>query len=174
MNSVFGKLYLFNNNTDKAYCFYNNNANGEKDIYEALYTYAAAVNGTPHNGTDNLQGVCPAGWHLPSDAEWTVLTDFLGGSDVAGGKLKETRTTLWISPNTVGTNESGFSALPGSARNNLSGSFFGVGYNSFWWTSTEGGTSNYAYYRQLYKDEALLYRINDYKSPGRSVRCVKD
>lgn len=92
---------LGDNSTDKAYCYYNNNANNEADTYGALYTLAAATNGTTSStNPSGVQGVCPAGWHLPSDEEWTELTDYLGEESVAGGKLKETGTTHWISPNT--------------------------------------------------------------------------
>src|SRR5574344_844768 len=86
--------------------------------YGVLYNWTAAMNGEASSTTNpsGIQGVCPAGWHLPSDAEWTELTDYLGGASVAGGKLKETGTTHWNSPNTGATNETGFTALPGCYR----------------------------------------------------------
>src|SRR5574344_2998326 len=98
--------------------------------YGVLYNWTAAMNGEASSTTNpsGIQGVCPAGWHLPSDAEWTELTDYLGGASVAGGKLKETGTTHWDSPNTGATNETGFTALPGGYRTNL-GFFNNIGYH---------------------------------------------
>jgi uncharacterized protein (TIGR02145 family) len=86
--------------------------------YGVLYNWPAAMAGSASSNANpsGVQGVCPAGWHLPSDAEWTELTDYLGGKSVAGGKLKETGTTHWASPNTGATNETGFTALPGGYR----------------------------------------------------------
>ena len=77
-NTAWGNLD--DNNTDKAYCYYNNDANGEGDIYGTLYTWAAAMNGASSSSANpsGVQGVCPTGWHLPSNAEWTELTDYLG------------------------------------------------------------------------------------------------
>lgn len=96
--------------------------------YSVLYNWHSALE------------ACPAGWHLPTDAKWTELTDFLGGLSVAGGKLKETGTTHWESPNTTATNEVGFTALP-SGYCNSNGSFESVGYHHFLWSATEGNSS---------------------------------
>jgi uncharacterized protein (TIGR02145 family) len=115
-----------------------------------------------------VQGVCPTGWHLPSDAEWTQLTDYLGSASVAGGKLKETGTTHWQSPNTGATNETGFTALPGGFRR-FNGSFFNVGYFGIWWSATELSTDD-AWIRCVYYDYISVYM--DYN--GFSVRCVRD
>jgi uncharacterized protein (TIGR02145 family) len=97
--------------TSAAYCWYNNDAATYKTTYGALYNWYA-VDVASNDG----KNVCPAGWHIPSDAEWTTLTDYLGGASVAGSKLKETGTTHWLSPNTGATNESGFTALPGGGH----------------------------------------------------------
>jgi len=158
------------NNTDDAYCFYNNNNNTD---YGALYTYAAAIG--DNWGRDNAdgQGVCPDGWHLPTDAEWTTLTDYLGGESVAGGKMKEIGTTHWKSPNTGATNSSGFSALPGGGRGSYYGRFHGLGGYGPWWSATEDNSYS-TYRRYLRNDSAEVYRTNDNKSNGLSVRCVKD
>ncbi len=98
---------------DKGYCWYEN-MTSHRDTYGGLYNWAAAMNGAAGSDANpsGIQGACPDGWHLPSDAEWTVLSDYLGGGGVAGGKMKEAGTVLWDSPNTGATNESGFSALP--------------------------------------------------------------
>ncbi len=165
---------LADNNTDDAYSYYGN-ISANADIYGALYTYAAAIG--DNWARDNVvnQGVCPDGWHLPSDAEWTTLTTFLGGEIVAGGKMKETGTTYWHSPNTGANNSSGFSALPGGRRYYSNGTFLNVVLYGNWWSSTEV-SSSFAYYRDLYYYSADVYRTNSgyYKSNGLSVRCVRD
>jgi uncharacterized protein (TIGR02145 family) len=120
---------------------------------------------------------CPEGWHLPTDTEWTVLTNYLGGQSVAGGKMKSTRTEpephpRWDSPNTGATNSSGFSALPGGGRD-PGGSFYGAGGGGYWWSSSEGDGS-YAWRRYLGYGGAQVSRYDYYKSGGFSVRCLKD
>ena len=157
--------------TSKAYCWYNDDI-GNKATYGALYTWAAAMNGAA-SATANpsgVQGVCPTGWHLPSDAEWTQLTDYLGG--VSGGKLKETGTTHWTSPNTGATNETGFTALPGGVRD-YDGNFFSIGNYGFWWSATEFSIGN-AWCRRMLYDYSSVIRGNDNKEVGFSVRCVRD
>jgi uncharacterized protein (TIGR02145 family) len=128
--------------------------------YGVLYNWTAAMN------------ACPDGWHLPSDAEWTELTDYLGGESVAGGKLKETGTTHWASPNTGATNETGFTALPGGYRNS-SGSFVSIGYYGYWWSATEIGATS-AWYRFMFFYSSDVSSYNYYKEVGLSVRCLRD
>lgn len=103
--------------TTKAYCWHNDDP-GNKNVYGALYTWAAAMNGASYSVKvpSGIKGVCPTGWHIPSLAEWNQLVTFLGGKEIAGGKMKEAGTTHWVSPNVAATNESGFSGLPGSSR----------------------------------------------------------
>lgn len=167
-NATWGNLG--NNNTDDAYSFYNNDNTTD---YGALYTYAAAIadNWTRDNNAN--QGICPNGWRLPTDNEWSTLTDYLGGSDVAGGKMKETGTTHWNSPNTGATNSSGFAALPGGYRNGTNGTFYNVGNNGNWWSSTES-SSSHAFSRTLIYTNANAYRYDDSKSGGFCVRCIRD
>ena len=119
-----------------------------------------------------IQGVCPAGWHLPSDAEWTELTDYLGGTSVAGGKLKETGTTHWASPNTGATNETGFTALPGGLRY-TDGTCYDVGYYGHWWGATEYNATN-AWNRDVDDNNSDVHRYSYNKEVGFSVRCVRD
>ena len=159
--------------TDKAYCWYNDDI-ANKAIYGALYTWAAAMNGAASTTTNpsGIQGVCPTGWHLPSDAEWTTLTTYLGGESVAGGKLKETGTTHWNSPNTGATNETGFTALPGGYRG-LGGTFDSYGYYGYWWAAAELDAT-YAWYRNLNYWNSNLDRDSSYKKDGFSVRCLRD
>jgi uncharacterized protein (TIGR02145 family) len=159
--------------SSKAYCWYDNST-ANRDTYGGLYTWAAAMNGSASSSANpsGVQGVCPDGWHLPSDAEWTELTDYLGGSAVAGSKLREAGTAHWTSPNTGATNESGFTALPGGGRF-IDGLFFTVGNNAYFWSATENDATS-AWYRSMYYDLANVTRNNYFKGYGLSVRCLKD
>ncbi len=159
---------LGDNDTDKAYCFYDNDVNS---IYGALYTYATATNGD-NSGVD-IQGVCPTGWHIPNDDEWTTLTNELGGESVAGGKLKSTCMELWNAPNTGATNQSGFTALPCGLRDYLDGSFNYDGVVVVWWSATQYDDSE-AWWRNLSYDYAGSDSYYDNKSGGLYVRCVRD
>ena len=143
--------------------------------YGVLYNWTAAMDGEASSTTNpsGIQGVCPAGWHVPSDAEWTELTDYLGGESVAGGKLKETGTTHWASPNTGATNETGFTALPGGYRYD-DGTFYDFGYHGYWWSATEYGASD-AWYRGVYYVVSNVSRYGGLgKEVGFSVRCLRD
>ncbi len=115
---------------------------------------------------------CPAGWHLPTDNEWTILIDYLGGSSVAAGKMKTTGTTYWNSPNTGATNSSGFSGLPGGLRDS-NGSFSTLGNVGHWWSSTEY-LSTLAWYRYLAYNGTNVTRNDIHRELGFSVRCVRD
>jgi uncharacterized protein (TIGR02145 family) len=154
----------------KAYCWYNNDT-VNRDTYGGLYNWAAAMNGASSSSANpsGVQGVCPDGWHLPSDAEWTELTDYLGGAGVAGGKMKEAGTAHWFSPNTGATNSSGFNALPGG------GTFDEVGRVAFFWTATEDVVSG-PWSRGLFNNSADVsqYNFSEWQMAGFSVRCVKD
>ncbi|NLP20778.1 MAG: hypothetical protein GX378_08455, partial [Bacteroidales bacterium] len=118
--------------------------------YGVLYNWPAAMAGSASSNANpsGVQGVCPAGWHLPSDAEWTELTDYLGGKSVAGGKLKETGTTHWASQNTGATNETGFTALPGGGRYGNDDYFYSIGSFGDWWSASESYPGN-AWYRYM-------------------------
>lgn len=142
--------------------------------YGVLYNWTAAMDGEASSTTNpsGIQGVCPAGWHLPSDAEWTELTDYLGGTSVAGGKLKETGTTHWASPNTGATNETGFTALPGGDRYS-SGTFSYIGSHGFWWSATEHGAVA-AWDSDVNSADSYVRRNLYGKDVGFSVRCVRD
>ena len=142
--------------------------------YGVLYNWPAAMNGalSSNSNPSGIQGVCPAGWHLPSDAEWTELTDYLGGESVAGSKLKETGEIHWLSPNTGATNETGFTALPGGYRNPFF-YFANIGRSGHWWSSAVYNT--YDAWR-WYLDSYLTGFYQDYhdKESSYSVRCVRD
>lgn len=141
------------------------------NTYGVLYNWLAAMAGSPSSSTNpsGVQGVCPSGWHLPSDAEWTQLITFLGGSDVAGGKLKA--TTLWNSPNIGATNESSFTSLPGGYR--TIGATIFLGQFAYWWSTTEYGDLDKWCFQMIYNN-SYVYRIFRVKQQGLSVRCVKN
>ncbi len=120
----------------------------------------------------NVTGICPAGWHLPTDAEWTTLTTFLGGESLAGGKMKEVGILHWESPNTGATNASGFTALGAGSR--ITGGGFGnYPYYSYWWTASESAATT-GYYRNCSYSSVSSTRFSGSKAYGFSVRCLKD
>ena len=146
--------------TTGAWCFYENKTSNGK-TYGKLYNWYAV---------NDPRGLAPKGWHIPSDAEWTKLTDYLGGGDVAGGKLKA--ETLWESPNESATNESGFTAFPGGFRRGI-GSFDGVGLYDCFWSSSEYD-DYFALCRELDYDYSGVYSDHDVKVSGMSCRCVRN
>jgi len=156
------------NQVIEKYCY--NDLESNCDIYGGLYQWNEAMQ---YVTTAGVQGICPAGWHLPTDAEWTVLTTFLGGESVAGGEMKETGTTHWSSPNTGATNSSGFTALPGGYRN-YDGTFGDLTYYAYFWSSSES-SSSYAWNRLLYYDSAYVgWSSSRDKAYGFSGRCLRD
>jgi len=143
------------------------------DLYGALYTYGSAVNGTPLSGA-HIQGVCPNGWHIPSDAEWKTLADYLGGTYYAGNKLKACGFELWKeSPNGKGDNSSGFNALPSGYRRAYDGASTSIGYYANWWSSNQYN-STYAYYCRLSYSNSNIELSYYEKTYGFCVRCIKD
>jgi uncharacterized protein (TIGR02145 family) len=154
-----------------AYCEYENNSTNVA-TYGRLYNWFAVNGDTDGNGVKDKE-IAPTGWHVPTDAEWITMTTYLGGGSVAGGKMKETGTTHWESPNTGATNESGFTALPGGYRHS-NGDFIDIRYQTYFWSSTESSSSN-AWDRFLYHYDSVVNRYGDEaKQFGCSVRCVKD
>jgi uncharacterized protein (TIGR02145 family) len=150
--------------TTGVYCDYDNTASNST-IYGKLYNWYAV---------NDSRKIAPAGWHVPTDAEWTILTTYLGGESVAGGKLKETGFTHWADPNTGATNETGFTALPGGGRDGADMAFVYVGYFGGWWSSTESVANN-AYGRDMGNNYSYVKSyIGLFKASGFSVRCVKD
>ncbi len=150
------------NLTSGAWSHYNNDSQYENP-YGKLYNWYAV--------TDS-RNVCPSGWHVPTDSEWTIITDYLGGNNLAGGKLKSIGTQYWDSPNTDATNESGFSGLPGGLRR-YDGYFSKVGEDGHWWSlhsdSAYGGVIELVSYSGgiggYYSEPPVV---------GYSVRCIKD
>lgn len=115
---------------------------------------------------------CPPGWHLPSDAEWQQLVDYLGGDETAGGEMKEAGMSHWSPPNEDATNSSGFTALPGGYRG-YNGDFDYISDLGHWWTSTEYNTNN-AWLRDLSCCDGSVDEDVDPKGNAFSVRCLKD
>ncbi len=147
-----------------AFCWYNDDEARYKNVYGALYNWYAV----------NTGKLCPKGWHVPVDAEWTTLVNFLGGDSLSGGKLKETRTTHWSSPNTGADNSSGFSALPGGCRDDA-GLFWVVGRYGYWWSATKVNATSAWYWYLGYSDSRVTRRNDDNGEVyGFSVRCIKD
>lgn len=149
------------------YCWYNHDSETYKATYGALYNQYA-VDALSNGG----KNVCPTGWHVPTDLQWTTLTTYLGGESVAGGKLKEAGTTHWMG-NTGGTNETGFTALPGGSRTPSISAFNLVGIGGYWRSSTEFNTSN-AWYRSITNNSSSVNRLSNTKLFGFSVRCLMD
>lgn len=163
---------VWNTFTSGAYCDYKNNANNST-IYGRLYNWYAAV---------DSRNIAPQGWHVPSDGEWHTLALYLDAnailgnieSNIAGGKLKETGTTHWYSPNTGATNETGFTALPAGARA-WGGKYGGLYELADWWSTTQGDYPTCAYMRSVDESTSYLVRSGSGgKSNGWSIRCIKD
>ena len=165
------------NLTTGAWCYYNNDpANGA--VYGKLYNWYAV---------NDPRGLAPVGYHIPSDAEWTILTDYLRVLDIrdnnyfpnnkkTGGKMKETGTAHWLAPNIAATNCSGFAGFPGGYRDSnvqQSLGFYAIGERGGWWSATES-SSSHAWSRDLYYDYGGVGRDTYDKRIAHSVRCLGD
>jgi uncharacterized protein (TIGR02145 family) len=162
------------NITTGAYVWYENNITW-KDKYGALYNWYAV---------DDPHGLCPTGWHVPTDDEWTALTDYIGGNgdelkscrqvnSPLGGGCNTNEHPRWHEHNThYGTDDYGFSGLPGGYRY-YPGNFNSIGFTGYWWSSTEC-LGNRAWYRQLHYANGAVNIFHSYKNRGRSVRCLRD
>jgi len=141
--------------------------------YGVLYNWSAAMSGysSSMENPSNVQGICPTGWHLPSEAEWVELRDYLGGETVAGSMLKEIGTTHWFPPNISVTNSTGFTALPGGVCAGYE--FYSVTVYGVWSCASEI-SSNSSYNMRLEYDNIGFYLDYSEKDSGLSVRCVKD
>jgi uncharacterized protein (TIGR02145 family) len=181
--AVPGSQNQTNNGTIEKYCYGNVAANC--DVYGGMYQWAemvqylnGATNSTSWNPvpTGNVQGICPAGWHLPTDAEWTILTNFLGGESVAGGAMKEAGNMHWELPNTGATNSSGFTGLPGGGRwYGLGTTFQGLSTNGLFWSATElVSFPSKAWILSIFSNNASVIKTLDNKRAGASVRCLQD
>ncbi len=148
-------------------------------VYGGLYQWAEMVqylNGASNTTSwdpapsGHVQGICPPGWHIPKDLEMDVLEEYLGGSTVAGGKMKETGTEHWQSPNTGATNESGFTGLPGGVGGGI---YMYINTSGTWWISTESDDTHSWRFRLHYTSEGIS-RTTWSKDAAYSVRCIKN
>jgi uncharacterized protein (TIGR02145 family) len=155
-----------NNSILEKYCY--NDDESSCNIYGGLYQWNEMMQ---YVTTEGVQGICPAGWHLPTDTEFSTLSTYLGGEPVAGGKMKETGYTHWSSPNTDATNSSGYTALPGGYRY-LFG-YLKLANAAYFWSSSQAGDS-YAWYRYLNNYEGWMNKDGNNETLGFSVRCLKD
>ena len=171
-----------NNGIIEKYCY--DNAEENCKIYGGLYQWNEMMQYTT---TPGIQGICPAGWHLPTDEEWCTLTIYLDttvncdsleiSGTTAGGKMKSTGTIeaatgLWYAPDAGATNESGFNALPGGTRS-IYTKFLFKGYHAYFWSSTEYNASD-AWFSYLKYSNTNVYREHYFKASSYSVRCLKD
>ena len=167
----------WNTLTTGAYVWYANDISW-KDLYGALYNWYTI---------DDLKGLCPTGWHVPTNNEWTSLTDFIGGinsphgnelkscrqvNSPQGGGCNTTEHPRWIDGGQNGTDDYGFSGLPGGVRGNY-GTFFNFGNFGFWWSSSEYSSSN-VWFRILFSNDGCVFVDKDDKRYGFSVRCLRD
>lgn len=148
--------------SEGSYSIYENDL-ANNSIFGKIYNFYAV---------EDPRGLCPTGWHVATDLDWTQLENYLGGIQMAGGKLKST-SNIWASPNTGATNVSGFSALPGGVRRN-NGSYVGKTFDTYWWTSTTSGPDTGWDRAVGYNAESVGRYSSDEKNGGFYIRCVKD
>lgn len=171
--------YISNSNiwsslTTMGFCWYQFYGYTTNDSIDYVNNYGFLYNwyvlDTSVNGNKNI---CPDGWHIPSASEWNTLVTYLGGANIAGGKLKEVGTTHWYSTSTLVTNESGFTALPGGYRV-YNGAFFDVrNYGDYWSATTSKYDSTYASCIEFFSGNISANLNNVRKRDGFSIRCVK-
>jgi len=151
----------WNSTTSGAYSMYNNDQ-ANNAIYGKLYNWYAVK---------DSRELCPTGWHVPSDGEWTILENYLGGQTIAGGKLKSV-SNYWNSPNVESVNSSGFSGIPAGDQD-YNGAFVNLGVLSFWWSNSQA-SPNSAWSRVLRNSVGYSANHEGIKQTGFSVRCLKD
>lgn len=164
-----GVNMMENNQIVEKYCYDDNESNC--DTYGAFYLWNEMMQ---YDNDEGIQGICPDGWHLPTDDEFKTMTDYLGGDkNTVGGKLKEKGTTSWEAPNYGATNESGFNALATGCRRYTDGDFLSIGIYTSFWSSTECNNTE-AWYRYVMNGTTHLHHFCRLKTMGRSVRCIKN
>jgi uncharacterized protein (TIGR02145 family) len=152
--------------TAGAYCWYNNDL-ANKTIFGALYNWFSV---------QDSRHIAPTGWHVPTDAEWTILESYLGGGSVAGGKMKS--SAIWKNSSTGGDNSSGFTAFPGGYRNGVYGTYEQMNIQTYWWSATESELIvidvKSAWFRVVGYNYTALSRTTINERSGFSLRCIKD
>jgi uncharacterized protein (TIGR02145 family) len=180
---ITGTVTQTNNSIIEKYCY--NNIEDSCTSFGGLYQWGEMMNYTTSSNSipSGRQGICPSGWHMPSDAEWCQMETYIDATvncagsgwlgTNAGGKMKEAGTSHWLTPNTGATNSSGFTALP--AGNNVGGGYSGIATLTNFWGTVECSSTS-AYYHQLHYTMATVYRscASNNKTNGYSVRCVKN
>ena len=157
-SSLWGSL------TSPGFCYYYNNPGVYKAAYGAMYNWYAVNSGK----------LAPTGWHVPTKDEWTLLTNYLGGDSLAGGKMKLNSPYYWYYSNKGATNSSGFTALPGGYRYYMDNSaFFLLGAVGNWWSATQNDNAN-AFYLSIGTESASSSQGSDNKANGFRIRCIKD
>jgi uncharacterized protein (TIGR02145 family) len=149
------------NQSFPAFCWLYNDSASFHSAFGVLYNWYAV----------NTHKLCPTGWHIPTEEEWITLMDYLGGSEIAGGKLKEKGTIHWMTPNVGATNETCFTALPGSSRS-YDGQFGLSNRFGFWWSTTED--NDYASAVGLSYNNGHFGSFYILKRTGFSIKCIKD
>jgi len=163
---ISGSNQMQDNGIIEKYCY--DNLPENCDIYGALYQWDEVM----QYQTEAIQGICPDGWHIPTNEEWSILVEYLGGPFEAGGHMKETGIENWESPNTGATNQSDFTGIPGGYLKN--NEFYRFRKSLIMWSSTEYN-QNSVYSRVIHNSSANISSTSDYnKFNGRSVRCIKD
>jgi len=165
IDGVFDQI---DNDIIEKYCY--DNLNGYCDVYGGLYQWGEVMQ---YNLEEGAQGLCPNGWHVPTEIEWTILVDYLGGEPIAGGKMKDAITGLWIYPNTGATNESGFTGLPAGRRFNNE-MFDSQGIYADFWSSTITNDPSFTFGIILYYNSGYAAEWSQYIKLGIQLRCIKD
>jgi uncharacterized protein (TIGR02145 family) len=160
-NMTYGPIWV--GLSSGAYCWFMNDATTYGATYGALYNWYAVA---------DSRNIAPTGWHVATDAEWTTLTDYLGGTTIAGSKLKEAGSAHWRGGNFDATNSSGFTALPGGFRHPFNeGDYSFIGNYGFWWSPS---SSSSIWCRMMDYNNGTVFRNPGERSGGISVRCVRD
>ena len=163
-----GSVDQTDNSVAEKYCYDDDETNC--DVYGGLYQWNEVMQ---YDTLLKVQGICPDGWHIPSNSEWQVLSNLVGGNSVSGGKMKEAGFEHWNQPNTGAVNSFGFTAIPGGNRYFNGGAFFSMGNTANFWTSSKSNSSN-AWRRKIETGYAELYQSSFNKNYGFSLRCLKD
>jgi uncharacterized protein (TIGR02145 family) len=154
---------LWNRIISPGYCWYKNDSTTFGIAYGTLYNFHTVASGL----------LCPVGWHVPDKSEWETLTAFLGGDDIAGGKLKDYYSSYWQGPNYCIVNNFGFNALPGGKRLSITGRFDESGLRGYWWTSSSMD-GHFAISKSMSNLSLKLDNLASGKNEGFNIRCIKD